>query len=206
MKAEVTSRPQTAGYRDDCAPMGPLKTRRGLSANGARGESSKVWRLRRLWAKMHGMEWTPELLEKMKVNLAGGIPAVARTGIEILELEKGYVKMKMPLEGNVNHVQMMYAGSLFTLAELPGGAIFATSFDSRRFYPIVRDMSIRFRRPAKTDITVEVRLDEAKAAEIAAEAEREGKADYEWNCELKDESGEVVAITHNIYQLRKIGS
>ncbi len=155
---------------------------------------------------MHVMEWTTELLEKMKVNLVSGIPAVARTGIEILDLEKGYVKMKMPLEGNVNHVQMMYAGSLFTLAELPGGAIFATSFDSRRFYPIVRDMSIRFRRPAKTDITVEVRLDETKAAEVAAEAEREGKADYDWNCELKDETGEIVAITHNIYQLRKIGS
>ena len=152
------------------------------------------------------MELTPELIEKMKINLVSGIDAVARTGIEILELDRGYVKMKMPLEGNVNHVEMMYAGSLFTLAELPGGAIFATSFDVRRFYPIVRDMSVRFRRPAKTDITVEVRLDEKRAAEIAAEAEREGKADYDWQCELKDETGETVAITHNIYQLRKIGS
>ena len=152
------------------------------------------------------MELTPELIEKMKTNLVSGIAAVARTGIEILELDRGYVKMKMPLEGNVNHVAMMYAGSLFTLAELPGGAIFATSFDARRFYPIVRDMSVRFRRPAKTDITVEVRLDEERAAAIAAEAEREGKADYEWQCELKDETGEIVAITHNIYQLRKIGS
>ncbi|MDG2308358.1 MAG: PaaI family thioesterase [Candidatus Binatia bacterium] len=152
------------------------------------------------------MELTEELKGKLKKSLATGIPAVARTGIEVVEIDKGYVKMKMPFEPNINHVQIMYAGSLFTLAELPGGAIFATSFDATRFYPIVRDMSIRFRRPAKTDITVEVRLDPKDAAEIAERAERDGKADYEWECELKDETGEVVAITKNIYQLRRIGS
>ncbi len=152
------------------------------------------------------MELTEEIIGKLKHSLATGIPAVARTGIEVLELDRGYVKMRMPFEPNINHVQIMYAGSLFTLAELPGGAIFATSFDSTRFYPIVRDMSIRFRRPAKTDVTVEVRLDEKEAAEIAARAERDGKADYEWECQLKDTTGEVVAITKNIYQLRRIGS
>lgn len=152
------------------------------------------------------MELTDEILGKLKKVLATNIPFVERTGLEILELEKGYVKMRMPFEPNVNHVQMMYAGALYTLAELPGGAIFATSFDAKRFYPIVKDMSIRFRRPARTDVTVEVRLDDDAAAEIQARAERDGKADYEWECELKDDRGEVVAITKNVYQLRRIGS
>lgn len=152
------------------------------------------------------MELTEELLGKLKTALAKNIPFVERTGLEILELERGYVKMKMPFEPNVNHVQMMYAGALYTLAELPGGAIFATSFDAKSYYPIVKDMSIRFRRPAKTDVTVEVRLAPERAAEIQAQADRDGKADYEWECELKDDSGEVVAITKNVYQLRKIGT
>ena len=151
------------------------------------------------------MELTDEILEKLKKVLATNIPFVERTGLEILELEKGYVKMKMPFEPNVNHVQMMYAGALYTLAELPGGAIFATSFDAKRFYPIVKDMSIRFRRPAKTDITVEVRLSEEEIARIEAETEANGKCDFAWDVELKDASGEVVALTHNVYQLRKIG-
>jgi len=152
------------------------------------------------------MDLTDELREKLKKALATNIPFVERTGLEILEIDRGYVKMKMPFEPNVNHVQMMYAGALYTLAELPGGAIFATSFDAKRFYPIVKDMSIRFRRPAKTDVTVEVRLSEEDAAEIQARADRDGKADYDWECELKDDTGEVVAITKNVYQLRKIGS
>ena len=67
-------------------------------------------------------------------------------------------------------------------------------------------MKIRFRRPAKTDITVEVRITPEQVAEIQAEAEANGKADYSWKCELKDESGEVVAITENVYQLRRFGT
>ena len=98
----------------------------------------------------------------------------------------------------------MYAGALFTLAELPGGTLFTTTFDFTKYYPIVKDVKIRFRRPAMSDITVEVRMSEEQAAAITAEAEREGKADYAWECELKDESGEVVAISENTYQLRLI--
>ena len=120
--------------------------------------------------------------------------------------EAGYVRLRMPFEPNVNHVQMMYAGALFTLAEVPGGTMFTTTFDYKRFYPIVKEMKIRFRRPALTDIIVEVRLSESEATRITKEAEANGKADYEWECELKDTNGEVVAISHNVYQLRRIGS
>ena len=35
-------------------------------------------------------------------------------------------------------------------------------------------------------------------------ADANGKADYSWECELKDESGEVVAISQNLYQMRRI--
>lgn len=79
----------------------------------------------------------------------------------------------------------MYAGALFTLAELPGGVVYLSSFDTRRFYPIVKDMQIRFRRPAKTDITVEVHLSDDEVQRIQNEADANGKADFEWECELK---------------------
>ena len=81
-----------------------------------------------------------------------------------------------------------------------------TAFDGKKYYPIVKDMKIRFRRPARTAITVEVRMGPEEVEAIQAEAEREGKADYSWKCELKDESGEVVALTENLYQLRLFGT
>lgn len=144
--------------------------------------------------------------EQLRSMAAKGIPFVANTGIEVEVLEKGYTKMRLPYAPNKNHVGTMYAGALFTLAELPGGAIFMTSFDMNRFYPIVRDMSIRFRRPATTDVWVEVKVSDEFVQKVQAEADANGKADYEWECELKDASGTVVAITKNVYQLRKIGT
>ncbi|MFZ5699488.1 MAG: PaaI family thioesterase [Pseudomonadota bacterium] len=144
--------------------------------------------------------------EQLRSMAAKGIPFVANTGLEVEVLEKGYVKMRMPFAPNKNHVGTMYAGALFTLAELPGGSIFMSSFDTSRFYPVVRDMSIHFRRPVITDVWVEVRVSDEFVQKVQAEAEANGKADYEWACEIKDANGTVVAITKNIYQLRKIGS
>lgn len=144
--------------------------------------------------------------EQLRAMVARGIPFVANTGIEIEVLEKGYTRMRMPFAPNRNHVGTMYAGALFTLAELPGGAIFISSFDTSRFYPIVRDMSIRFRRPATGDVWVDVRVSDEFVQKVQAEAEANGKADYEWESELKDASGTVVAIAKSIFQLRRIGT
>jgi acyl-coenzyme A thioesterase PaaI-like protein len=114
------------------------------------------------------------------------------------------VKLMMPLEPNVNHVGTMYAGALFTLTELPGGAMFLTTFDAGKFYPIIKGMDIKFVKPATTDITVEVRLDLEEAASIQERANEAGKADYEWECELKDTNGQVVCVSTNRYQLRSM--
>ena len=133
-----------------------------------------------------------------------GIPFAGRTEVEVLAMEPGYVKMMMPLKPNLNHVGTMYAGALFTLAELPGGAIFLTTFDAGRFYPLIKGMDIKFVKPASTDITVEVRLDPKEAVRIQEIANDVGKADYGWECELKDASGQVVCISSNRYQLRSL--
>lgn len=134
------------------------------------------------------------------------VPFAGRTEVEVLEMEPGYVKMMMPLQPNLNHVGTMYAGALFTLAELPGGAIFLTTFDTGKFFPIIKGMDIKFVKPATTDITVEVRLDAEEAAKIQETANEAGKADYEWECELKDTHGQVVCVTSNRYQLRSMKS
>ena len=131
-----------------------------------------------------------------------GIAFAGRTGVKVLAMEPGYVKLMMPLEPN--HVGTMYAGALFTLAELPGGAIFLTTFDASRFFPLIKGMDIKFLKPAATDITVEVRLDSEQATEIQNTANEVGKADYEWECELRDANSQVVAVASCCYQLRSI--
>lgn len=140
----------------------------------------------------------------LKFAIEKGIPFAGRTEVKVLKLEPGYVKMMMPLEPNINHVGTMYAGALFTLAELPGGAIFLSTFDASQFFPLIKGMEIKFLKPAATDITVEVHLDPERAAEIQEKANEVGKANYDWDCELKDANGQVVAVSSNRYQLRRM--
>jgi acyl-coenzyme A thioesterase PaaI-like protein len=136
--------------------------------------------------------------------LEGAVEAIQRTGIRVLALRDRYAKMLMPIEGNVNHVGIMYAGSLFTLGEIAGGAIHLVSFDVTRLIPIVKEVSIRFRRPATTDVTMQVKLAPEEASRIEAEALDQGKADFALDLELVDANGEVVAIVGGTWQVRAI--
>lgn len=140
-----------------------------------------------------------------KKLLEQGIAFVQRSGLTVDVLERGRVVCHMPFAGNGNHIGTMYAGALFTLAEIPGGALFLTSFDTRRFYPVVKALNLKFLKPAKGDVTVEAVLDEARIAAIEAEAAAQGKAEFQLDLELRDGSGTTVARSEGLYQLRAIG-
>ena len=131
------------------------------------------------------------------------IAFVKRMNLKAEVLEPGFVRLRVPLAGNENHIGSMYAGALFTLAEIPGGALFLTSFDASKFYPIVKEMNLRFRRPATGDIVVEARLSAEEIERLQSEAQANGKAEYVLELQLTDGSGEVVALSRAIYQLRK---
>jgi acyl-coenzyme A thioesterase PaaI-like protein len=98
----------------------------------------------------------------------------------------------------------VYAGALFTLAEIPGGALFLSSFDTSRFYPIVKALDLQFLKPATADVSVEVALDEARIATLAAEADERGKAEFVLEGQLKMDDGTVVATSRGVYQLRSL--
>lgn len=148
----------------------------------------------------------PSLHDQLRPLLEEGFPFVERMGVRLDEVRPGYCRMTAPIEGNGNHIGTMYAGALFTLAELPGGAIFLATFDASRYYPIVKGMDIRFLRFARTDITVEVAIDADEVTRIQAVADEHGKADFSWTCELLDTDGVVVARSTNDYQLRTHGT
>lgn len=148
----------------------------------------------------------PDQLEAIRQGMSAPFPFVERTGFEVVELRPGHCRARMPLAPNVNHIGTMYAGALYTLAELPGGAMALATFDASRFYPVVKEMHIRFQALARTDVEVVVSLDDDEIARIRTEAEERGKADWSWECRLTDTDGTVVTVTENHYQLRAHGT
>lgn len=140
--------------------------------------------------------------ETVRRMSTGAVPFAERAGVDLVEFERGRVKMKIPFQGNQNHIGIMYAGALFTVAEIPGGALFMSAFDMSKCYPILVDMSVKFLKPATTDVYVEARLTEEDIARVNAELESQGKSNYVLSLELKDTNGTVVATTNATYQAR----
>lgn len=142
---------------------------------------------------------TPEDFEKIRQGTRTSFRFVENTGIDLLEYGRGLAKLMMPLEGNVNHVGMMYAGALFTLAEIPGGTLFGSAFDTKRFYPIVGELSIRYKKPAMGDAYVVAQLADDEIERITTELEEKGRSKYVLDLEITNSDGDVLATTSGTY-------
>ena len=144
-----------------------------------------------------------EKYKTLAAYLESAIGIVKHMGLKVISMKERQVKLLMPLQKNINHVGTMYAGSLFTLGEIMGGAIFVASFDIGKYYPLVKEVQIRYRKPALTDIMVEAALTEDRVEQIRKEIEKKGKADFNLDLELIDVNREVVSLMQGIWQGRK---
>ena len=131
-----------------------------------------------------------------------GIPFTERMGMKILDMGPRRVSLMVPLEGNENHIDIMYAGAMFTIAEVPGGVLFMTTFDVSKYVPIVKGMNIRFVKPAATDVTFSIEMSQEEVDRINKVLEEKGKCDFVLEGEVKDAKGVVVAETTATYQIR----
>jgi len=131
------------------------------------------------------------------------IKIVGKMGVRIEQFNPGSVKVRLPKDPNVNHIGTVYAGSLFPLADYTGGILFSACFDANKYYPILKEVTIVFKRPAATDVTVEVSLTDDEIADLQSQADRVGKAECVKNLELKDENGTICCIARGIFQVRK---
>lgn len=134
--------------------------------------------------------------------LETGIAFVERSGLKVEALERGRVVCRMPFEGNGNHIGTMYAGALFTCAEIPGGALFLSTFDTQKCFPIVKSLDLKFLKPATSDIRIEVTVSDDEVQRINSDLAAHGKAEFILEGDLIDMQGVVVAHSHGVYQLR----
>ncbi len=143
-------------------------------------------------------ELTPEALTQV---MHATIPALGRLGIVADAAGPGSVTLRVPIQGNANHFGTMYAGALFAVVEVPGGLL-PLAVVGPAYTPIVTDLSVQFLAPARTDVTVEARMDPAEVRGLAATADQAGSADFVLDLEARDESGRTVLTSQGRYQLR----
>jgi len=68
----------------------------------------------------------------------------------------------------------------------------------------LKEVTITFKRPAATDITVETSMTPEQTERIKKITDETGKADWALDMELKDEQGNVCCTAHANFQMRKL--
>ena len=141
-------------------------------------------------------------VDQVNAVMRASIPLMESCNIELVELERGYAKTTAPFAGNGNHLGTMYAGVVFSVAEVLGGVMAAVTFDMARFLPLVKSVNVEFKAPARGDVIAEARLDEETIAAATAAADADGRGPYELHATVTDTEGKLIATTVGQYQLR----
>lgn len=118
---------------------------------------------------------------------------VERTGLKRLEEGRGYARLLMPLKGNENHVDVLYMGAYTVLAEAVAAIPGISILDTKRFFPIIKDIFVSFKKTAASDVTAEFRLEEPTLQALLADLERKGSATYVAEFPMLDADGTKVA-------------
>jgi acyl-coenzyme A thioesterase PaaI-like protein len=146
-----------------------------------------------------------QLVEMMNGALGSTIPTAQQMGVRVVDARRGYAAATVPLEGNENHFGVIYAGVQFTVAEILGGIIALSTFDSAKYFPLVKNVDIKFVGMARSELRAQASLDDETIARVEAEAAKRGKADFTLDAVVTDADGQTVATTRGLYQLRALG-
>jgi acyl-coenzyme A thioesterase PaaI-like protein len=145
-----------------------------------------------------------QLVDAMNGAIESTIPIAHKMGLKVVEARPGFAATTVPAEGNGNHFGVIYAGVLFTVAEILGGIIPLITFDTAKYFPLVKNLDIQFVAMAKSDVRAQASLDDATIARVEVEAAERGKADFTLEAVVTDADGQTVATTRGLYQLRAL--
>jgi len=132
------------------------------------------------------------------------VPLAGFVGLEVEAVEPGRARLRMPFSPQVkNHLDIVYAGAIFALAEISGGVAMLSAFEQDGCTVLARRMEIDYVRPSRSALLCDVALPDTVVSESRAAVQTEGKADVVLPIDVQDERGRVVARVVAFYYLRQ---
>ncbi len=127
------------------------------------------------------------------------------SGIRVLRISSDFreVDIEMVHElWNTNRNRTHFGGSLFAMTD---GMYVMILIENLGPDYVVWDKSasIRFRRPATSAVRAEFRLSEEQIDEVRRAADTQPKVEPTWKIEVKDRSGEVVAVVERTMSVKR---
>lgn len=141
-----------------------------------------------------------EFIENKKRTFSkGSIEYVNMAGIRPDIMEERHIRFVMPVDPlHLNHVGTAYAGSIFTMAEIARGNLFSCTY-GQDYVPVLKAVEVRYLKPTKHDLVVDIALTEEEAAEKIQLAAERGRGDYFLDISVMDSEGVQVAEAHFNY-------
>jgi thioesterase domain-containing protein len=132
------------------------------------------------------------------------LPIFASMGVVVERLDE-VLECSVPLSRlNRNHLGTMYAGVLWSAAEVLGGLLSLAHRDELGpCAAIVTEATIKFLKPATTAIHASTVFDRDRVKALKAALDGEGKAKFDLNIDLKDEGGVTVSTVVAWYVYRR---
>jgi acyl-coenzyme A thioesterase PaaI-like protein len=145
--------------------------------------------------------------EMLRNVLGSAVPMVKYLGLEVVEVGPGRGVVRLPDKPELlNHVRSQHAAGLFAAAETASGAAMtgALADSLAGMTPLAKSAEISYKRLAKGTITATGVLSEDVEA-ITKRIADDGKAEFDANVELQDESGQVVGTMTVRWHVSKRG-
>ena len=146
-----------------------------------------------------------QLVDMINGAMETTIPLAHKIGLRVVETGRGHAAVTVSAEGNGNHFGVICAEAQFTAAEIFGGIIGLTTFERAKYFPLVKNVDVKFVGMARSEIRAQAALDEETIARVQAEAAQRGKADFTLEAGVTDANGQTFATSRGLYQLRAHG-
>ena len=114
-------------------------------------------------------DFTPEFFENAKEAITHGkIQYLNDAGLAPELFEERHVVCRLPVNPvHMNHVGIAYAGSFFIVAEATGASLIKCTY-GKKYVAIIKNATLDYLRPAKTDLVVDLSMTEEEAKERIA--------------------------------------
>ena len=132
-------------------------------------------------------------------------PAYRGTGARVTYVADDWreVRVKIPLSWRTrNYVGTIYGGSIYASVD-PIYMLMLMNILGKEYVVWDKAAAIRFKKPGKTTLFADFKLDEAEIDEIKRLAETERSIDRIYNVELKDKNGVVHAFIEKTLYISK---
>lgn len=135
-------------------------------------------------------------------EMVGRIPYLRRHHLEVRD-SGGVVAVRMPLSESVtNHVGIVHAGALFTVAETAAGIAASSVVPGERAFVLLRGATVRYTRRAEGDVVAVARVAGEQAGRALAAFDASGRSDVRAEVTATGPGGHTVFEGSFDYALR----